>query len=48
MRWQGPRTRVVPLKDSWAQRTLLVCSTAQAASLPGVRSLMKALTEDAH
>jgi DNA-binding transcriptional LysR family regulator len=47
MRWQGPRTRVVPLKDGWAQRTLLVCSTGQAASLPGVRSLMKALTEDA-
>ena len=30
LRRQGPRTRVVPLKDGWAQRTLLVCSTAQA------------------
>lgn len=35
--------RVVALDDAWARRTLLLCHTAQAPSLPGVRALIDAL-----
>ena len=37
------RARIVPLKDPWARRTLLICSTDRAAALPGVQSLIEAL-----
>lgn len=35
--------RVVALQEPWAQRTLLICRTAAADTLPGVRSLIEAL-----
>lgn len=36
--------RMVALADAWARRTLLLCHTAQAPSLPGVRALIDALS----
>jgi molybdate transport repressor ModE-like protein len=43
MRRRAAKARIVPLHDAWARRTLLVCSTDQAAALPGVQALIKAL-----
>lgn len=42
-RWQDARVRIAPLTDAWAKRRLLICSTAQAQALPGVRSLIDGL-----
>ncbi len=42
-RWRDANVRIAPLKDAWAKRRLLVCSTAQAEDLPGARSLIDAL-----
>lgn len=42
-RWRDARVQIVPLKEVWAKRRLLVCSTAHAESLPSARSLINAL-----
>ena len=42
-RWRDARVQIAPLKDPWAKRRLLICSTAQAETLPGVRSLIEEL-----
>lgn len=46
-RWRATRVQIVRLNDAWAQRKLLICSTAQAEGLPGVRSLIEALMKAA-
>lgn len=40
----SPALRVVRLNEPWARRTLLICHSAQAPSLPGVRALIESLT----
>lgn len=42
-RWRDARVQVVPLQDAWARRRLLICRTAQAVALPGVRALIETL-----
>lgn len=42
-RWRDAKMRVAPLQDPWAKRRLLICHSAHADSLPGVRSLIQAL-----
>ena len=44
-RWRDARVHIAALKDAWAKRCLLVCSTPQAETLPSVRSLIKALVD---
>jgi len=40
-----PGTRIVPLRDSWACRHLLVCMTPNGSAFPGVRQLAQALLD---
>lgn len=42
-RWASPQTRIARLQEPWARRTLLICHTAQAPSLPGVGALVEML-----
>lgn len=42
-RWCDARVQIARLKDAWAKRRLLICSTAHAETLPGARSLIEAL-----
>lgn len=42
-RWGEARVRIVPLKEAWAKRRLLICSSAHAETLPGVQALVGAL-----
>jgi DNA-binding transcriptional LysR family regulator len=42
-RWRDARVEVVGLQDAWANRRLLICSTAQAAGQPAVEALIDAL-----
>jgi DNA-binding transcriptional LysR family regulator len=42
-RWRESKVLIAPLEDAWAKRRLLVCSTAQAEALPGVRALINDL-----
>ncbi|OWQ83068.1 hypothetical protein CDN99_27390 [Roseateles aquatilis] len=44
-RWLTPGLRIARLQEPWARRTLLICHSAQAPSLPGVRALIEALVE---
>lgn len=43
-RYLSPALRILRLDDPWARRTLLICHSAQAPSLPGVRALIEALS----
>lgn len=47
LRWADTPLRAVPLRDDWSRRRLLICQTAQAAELDGVRALVAALLETA-
>ena len=42
-RWCDASVQVAALKDSWAKRRLLVCSTAAAAAQPGAQALISSL-----
>jgi DNA-binding transcriptional LysR family regulator len=42
-RWRGAKVEVVALQDAWANRRLLICSTAQAAAQPAVGALIATL-----
>jgi DNA-binding transcriptional LysR family regulator len=44
-RFGSDRSRCLPLEDAWSRRQLLLCTTTQAAQLPGVQSLAAALME---
>lgn len=39
----SPGLRIARLDDPWARRTLMLCHSVQAPSLPGVRALIEAL-----
>jgi molybdate transport repressor ModE-like protein len=43
-RWMTPGLHVARLLDPWAKRRMLLCHTAQALELFGVRALIEALT----
>jgi DNA-binding transcriptional LysR family regulator len=42
-RWRDMSLKILPLQETWAKRTLLICRSAQADVLPGVQSLITAL-----
>jgi molybdate transport repressor ModE-like protein len=42
-RWRSASVQIAALKDAWARRTLLICCTGKARTLPGVRSLITTL-----
>jgi molybdate transport repressor ModE-like protein len=42
-RWRGANVQIAALKDGWAKRRLLICSTPHAQALPSARSLIEAL-----
>ena len=42
-RWREAKLQVAPLRDAWARRRLLICSTDQAQAQPGVQLLVRAL-----
>ena len=42
-RWRDAKLQVAPLRDAWARRRLLICSTDQAQAQPGVQLLVRAL-----
>lgn len=42
-RWREATVQIAALQDVWAKRTLLICRSAHADALPGVRSLIVAL-----
>jgi DNA-binding transcriptional LysR family regulator len=44
-RFGSSGSRCLPLEDAWSRRRLLLCTTTQAAHLPGVQSLAAALME---
>lgn len=43
VRWRGAQVRIVALRDAWARRKLMICTTAQAAERPAIRALVEAL-----
>ncbi len=46
-RWREAALQVAPLQDAWAKRRLLICSSAQARTQPGVQLLVRALLDGA-
>lgn len=42
-RWRHAGVQIVALKEPWAQRRLLICSTVQAQATPSAQSLIEAL-----
>ncbi|HMO47307.1 MAG TPA: LysR substrate-binding domain-containing protein [Rubrivivax sp.] len=42
-RWSRARVRIATLQDAWAKRRLLICRSAEADALPGVRALIEVL-----
>jgi DNA-binding transcriptional LysR family regulator len=43
VRWRAATVRIVPLKDAWAKRRLIICATAEASDRPGVHALLEAM-----
>lgn len=39
-RWRAAAVQIVPLKDAWARRQLLLCCTPEGAARPGVQALI--------
>ena len=46
-RWREAAVQIAPLQDAWAKRRLLICSSAQAQTQPGVQLLVRALLDGA-
>jgi molybdate transport repressor ModE-like protein len=46
-RWREAALQITPLQDTWAKRRLLICSSAQAQTQPGVQLLVRALLDGA-
>lgn len=44
-RWGQAALQIAPLRDAWARRRLLICSTDQARTQPGVQRLVHALLD---